>query len=318
MSEYRLSRREAVQQMIAVAAAPFVVGCGVDRLLSPQPSVSSAASSVGPVTLIGAGDQHAWGDRSFKTGAAMRAALDAYPDAHAFALGDLVPNGTTDEYAIYHRAWGAFKDRTLFLIGNHDEKSDPQATAYYDYVGELGGPRGKGYYAKTFGPWRGYFLNSHKALEEQRDWLDQDLPNWPDHHIMAFWHIPVFATPCNMGGVPNNMGWPGLFGMGGFFQRLQNHGAEFVVSGHVHRYERFPRMLRDGTISRKGIRQFNVGTGGIKIMQPFSSTDPKVEKRCMTHGIFKLDLYQDRYKWRFTDLAGTVRDSGTQFCRKAL
>jgi hypothetical protein len=217
MSEYRLSRREAVQQMIAVAAAPFVVGCGVDRLLSPRPSVSSAVSSVGPFTLIGAGDQHAAGTNpSFKTGTAMRAALDAYPDAHAFALGDLVPSGTTDEYAIYDRAWGAFKDRTLFLIGNHDEKSDPQATAYYDYVGELGGPRGKGYYAKTFGPWRGYFLNSHMALEEQRDWLDQDLPNWPNHHIMAFWHIPVFATPCNMGGVSQNMGWPGLFGMGGF------------------------------------------------------------------------------------------------------
>jgi acid phosphatase type 7 len=315
MTEHILSRREMVQQMIAVAAAPFVVGCGVDRLLSPGPSFSSAASSAGPVTLLGAGDPHAMrANYAHQIGRTMQAMLDANPNASAFALGDLVNNGTVQEYREYYEpAWGGFKDRTFFAMGNHDRKADPHATAYYDYLGDRAGPRGKGYYAMTLGAWRCYFLNSEILHAEQGAWLARDLPNWRRHHIMAMWHTPLFASVCAHSG--RAMTWPGK--LGPWWKLLQDHGAEFVVSGHVHRWERYPRMLRDGKASAAGLRQFIVGTGGITPMD-ILTPHPRSQRRLVTRGISRFELHSDRYTWKFTDLKGVVRDSGTQFCRKAL
>jgi hypothetical protein len=316
MTEHILSRREAVQQLIAVAAAPFVVGCGMDRLLSPRPSFSSAASSAGPVTLIGAGDQHAApSNYAHRTGPMVKAVLDSNPNAWAFAVGDLVPNGTEAEYLNYHKVWGAFRERTLFAMGNHDRKADPtRATAYYDYVGELGGPRGQGHYAKTLGAWRCYFLNSEWRGDEQLAWLKADLPEWSStHHIMAMWHSPLFASVCAHAGRAMIFPWK----VGPWWQVLQQHGAEFVVSGHVHRWERYPRMLRDGKASAAGMRQFITGTGGVKPMDILTA-HPRSQRRLVTRGIAQFELHSDRYTWKFTDLNGVVRDSGTQFCRKAL
>ena len=40
-------------------------------------------------------------------------------------------------------------------------------------------------------------------------------------------------------------------------------GAELLLSGHSHDYERFAPLHRDGTVDlAEGIRQFVVGTGG--------------------------------------------------------
>ncbi len=308
-----LSRRQA----LGVLAAPLLAACFPDRLTAPLVSLSETA---GPTTLIGAGDQHAVASNyAHTTGRIIKGMLDANPAAHAFALGDLVPNGTAQEYRdYYHRAWGAFKDRTLFMVGNHDRKADPTATAYYDYVGEAGGPRGKGYYAKTLGSWRCYFLNDQGGLalrSEQTEWLKADLPNWANHHIMAMWHQPMFASACNMGGKALTMTYPGA--LGPWWSALQSYGAELVVSGHVHRYERLARMLRDGTPSAQGIRQFIVGTGGVKPME-ILKVHPQCQRQVVTRGIFRLDLYSDRYKWKLTDLAGVVRDSGWQMCRKVV
>lgn len=299
------------RQALATLAAPVAAGCRGLDLTAPLFSTSSAAS----VALVGAGDPHAQlANKAHAIGTMIRAALDADPTAWAFALGDLVTNGTADEYQqYYHQAWGSFKSRTLFEIGNHDRKADPSATAYYDYVGQLGGPRGKGYYAKTLGAWRCYFLNSEKLHSEQATWLAADLPQWTNHQIMAMWHTPMFASVCEHSG--KAMTWPSA--LGPWWTLLQDHGAELVFSGHVHRYERFPRMLRDGTVSDRGMRQFIIGTGGVKPMT-ILSVHRHSERQVVTRGIVRLALHPDRYEWRFTDLTGVVRDSGTQPCRRVI
>jgi acid phosphatase type 7 len=303
-----LSRRQA----LGVLAAPFVASCFPDRLTSPRFSLSET----GPITLVGAGDPHALLSKahpSRTTGAMIKAVLDADPNARAFALGDLVNTGTALEYQYYHQSWGSFKDRTLFQIGNHERKADPAARAYYDYAGELAGPKGKGYYAQTLGAWRCYFLNSETLRSQQTAWLAADLPQWSDYHIMAMWHSPMYASVCVHSGKAMQM--PGQ--LGPWWQLLQDHGAEFVVSGHTHRYERYARMLRNGTASNQGVRQFIVGTGGVKPM-PVLSTHPRVEEQFIGRGIIRFDLYTDRYEWEFTDLAGVTKDSGAQNCRKVV
>jgi hypothetical protein len=320
-----MTRREAVQRIAALAAAPLVASCGADSLLSP--SLSLSVSDVGPVTLIGAGDPHVRlpGHPSYAAGRMIASMLAADPSAKAFCIGDLVETGTAAQYRdLYSKAWGAFKARTLPGLGNHDDQSDPAAKAYFDYWGTQAGPRGKGYYAITLGNWRVYVLNSERWLAEQSAWLAADLPNYSRHHIMAFCHTPHFVSPCrhpNVGTV--RMGWPGPSGMGQFWEQLQRHKAELFVSGHVHRFERFPRMLRDprnpytGIKSPDGIRQFVVGTGGTGLMTP-ATPHPYVEKIVVAHGVIRLTLHVDRYEWRMTALNGVVRDSGTQACRKVL
>jgi acid phosphatase type 7 len=296
---------------LAAFAAPIITGCRGLDLTAP----SFATSSLGSVALVGAGDPHAQlANKAHDIGRMILAALDAEPTAWAFALGDLVTNGTADEYRqFYERAWGSFKSRTLFQIGNHDRKADPAAIAYYDYVGELGGERGRGYYARTLGAWRCYFLNSERLHSEQAAWLATDLPQWSNYHIMAMWHTPMFASVCQHAG--RAMTWPGA--LGPWWSVLQQHGAELVLSGHVHRYERFSRMLRDGTRSDRGVRQFIIGTGGAKPM-PILSLHRNSERQMVTRGMFRLDLRPDRYEWRFTDVTGAVQDSGIQQCRKVI
>jgi acid phosphatase type 7 len=311
---YTISRRQA----LGVLAAPLVAGCrGLDLV---GPTFSSAASSAanGAVTLIGAGDQHAVvnANRTVRqqTAAMVKKVLDADPTAWAFNAGDLVFHGTAQEYTdCYHPSWGEFRERTLFTLGNHDRLSDPTGRHYYEYTGA------ERFYARTLGTWRCYVLNSEgkdfggAGSIPQAEWLKQDIAQHPGHHIMAMWHIPMFSNVCAVHKKP--MTWPGKLGT--WWQILQDNGAEFVLSGHAHRWERFQRRLRDGAASSRGVRQFVLGTGGGHTMGVLTRHQ-LCEKFVVARGVARFDLYPDRYQWTFTDVAGIVRDSGSQSCRKVI
>jgi acid phosphatase type 7 len=316
-----ITRRNALALLLAPLAA---AGCSFDSILSPERAKAAGkfgsprylSASDAPFTLIGAGDPHAKLNitPTQRTGKLLKALMDKTPGAQAFAVGDITEHGTAEEYALYQNntLWGAFKERTDFEMGNHDVKTDPTGTAYYDYVGALGGERGKGYYAKTYGSWRCYYLNSMRGVSAQTTWLAADLPNWTNYHIMAMWHHPMFASICAHHGIAMTP-----IKVGPWWDLLQKHGAEFVVTGHVHRYERFARMFSDGTPSDDGIRQFNVGTGGAGLMS-ILTVHPHSEIQRVARGIIQFDLYPDRYEWKFTELGGAVTDTGVQTCRKVL
>jgi hypothetical protein len=306
-----LTRRRALAMLAAPLALPLV---GCREMFAPEAAPASLATA-GALSqiLIGAGDPHAGlnNANAMSVGRLIQRLLDQHPGARAFALGDLAKVGTAEEMQAYHAAWGAFKAQTDFQIGNHDFIADPTAAPYYDYVGSDAGARGKGYYARTYGAWRGYYLNSMRNISEQAAWLAADLPRWAaGYHIYAMWHHPMFASVCEHHG--RSMAFPTK--LGAWWQLLQDHGAEFVISGHVHRYERFPRMPRNGLPSAAGMRQFITGTGGAKPM-PILSVHPQSERQLVMRGALTLSLFADRYEWTFADLTGTVRDSGAQVCR---
>ena len=309
---YSISRRQA----LGVLAAPIVAGCrGLDLV---GPTFHSSAAADGAVTLIGAGDQHAvaTANRTFRqqTAAMVKSVLDADPTAWAFNAGDLVYHGTAQEYTdCYHPTWGQFRERTLFTLGNHDRLSDATGASYYRYTGA------ERYYARTLGAWRCYVLNSESTAmggadaAVQTDWLKRDIAQHPGLHIMAMWHIPMFSNVCAMH--KKAMTFPGR--VGAWWQVLQDNGAEFVLSGHAHKWERFQRMLRNGTASSRGVRQFIVGTGGATTMGVLTR-HPLCEKVIVARGVARFDLYPDRYGWTFTDVAGIVQDSGSQLCRSVV
>jgi hypothetical protein len=100
------------------------------------------------------------------------------------------------------------------------------------------------------------------------------------------------------------------------WQALYDYGADVVLSGHEHNYERFAKQTPGGVAdSAFGIREFVVGTGG-KSQYPFGSPKPNSEVRNgATYGVLKLTLHPTSYDWQFVPAApSTFTDSGSDSC----
>jgi acid phosphatase type 7 len=100
------------------------------------------------------------------------------------------------------------------------------------------------------------------------------------------------------------------------WQALYDAGAEVVINGHDHDYERFAPQDPNGVSDpARGIREFVAGTGG-KSLRPFGTpiTNSEVRNRD-TFGVLKLTLHAQSYDWEFVPVAGnTFSDAGTTEC----
>ena len=98
-----------------------------------------------------------------------------------------------------------------------------------------------------------------------------------------------------------------------FWTALNAAGAEIVLSGHSHDYERFAPKDADGKVSPAGVRQFVVGTGGAFFTGLGTSRVAGSEvSQNDTFGVLKLTLHAASYDWRFVPIAGSGwTDSGS-------
>ena len=93
-----------------------------------------------------------------------------------------------------------------------------------------------------------------------------------------------------------------------FWQALYDAGADVVLVGHDHDYERFAPQTPSGdrSILARGLREFVVGTGG-KEVRPFSTSGANSEARDATSlGVLELTLGAGAYAWRFRPAVGLV------------
>ena len=100
------------------------------------------------------------------------------------------------------------------------------------------------------------------------------------------------------------------------WQALYEYGADVVLVGHEHNYERFAPQDPSGNADpARGIRQFVVGTGG-RSHYPFGFPIANSEVRNRdTYGVLKLTLHSTSYTWEFIPEAGkTFKDSGDAAC----
>ena len=215
--------------------------------------------------------------------------------------------------ASYDPSWGRVKDKTRPAIGNHEYRT-AGAAGYFGYFGDVAGEPSKGYYSYDVGDWHLVALNSNctqvggcAAGSAQERWLRADLAAHPRACTLAYWHHPTFSS----GKHGNNSSTAPLY------QALQDAGADVVLAGHDHLYERFARQTAAGVADpTRGLRSFVVGTGG-KNHYAFNTPKPNSEFRDGTsHGVLKLTLRPDGYDWQFVQ-AGTrtVRDAGSDSCR---
>jgi hypothetical protein len=80
---------------------------------------------------------------------------------------------------------------------------------------------------------------------------------------------------------------------------LQGHGADVILAGHEHVYERFAPQDAAGEADPRGIRQFTVGTGG-RSLRDFGALEANSEAHSGdAYGVLKLTLHPTRYDWEF-------------------
>jgi hypothetical protein len=104
-----------------------------------------------------------------------------------------------------------------------------------------------------------------------------------------------------------------------FWVALMEAGADVVLGGHRHDYERFARQDAEGNAAPNGIRQFVVGTGGGPHDRFTGPTAPNSEiRKADTYGVLQLTLHGEGYDWRFVPVAGDpFTDSGSDTCDPA-
>ncbi|HXV85058.1 MAG TPA: PKD domain-containing protein [Gemmatimonadales bacterium] len=280
---------------------------------APATTTATVSRSTSDVVLAGAGNIATCGTNNDEATAKL---LDALP-GFVVVLGDnAYPGGTAGSYDnCFHPTWGRHRTRTAAVVlGNH-EYSAGNADATFDYFGERAGPRGQGYYSFDRGDWHVIVLNDnashvpYDAGSAQDTWLQADLAANTRRCTIALWHTPLFLSS-NSSGYTTNPSRKILW------DRLHAAGADIVVNGNQHHYERMAPMTPAGVRDDgAGIRQFNAGTGGESKALPTVAIHPNSEVRASSYGVLRLTLRSDGYDWQFLSIAGDpFTDSGSGTC----
>src|SRR5438128_474819 len=237
--------------------------------------------------------------------------LDGIPGT-VFTLGDNVyETGSAYEFTTcYGPSWGRHLGRTRPVPGNHDYNTSG-AAGYFGYFGAAAGDASKGYYSYDLGDWHLIALNvyvAHNAGSAQEQWLRADLAASTKRCTLAYVHPPLFSSG-SLADTTTRVLWQDLYAA----------GAEIVLTGHEHNYQRFAPQTPTGVADPVyGIREIIAGTGGDErfgVGTPLPNTQAQ---NASTFGVLKLTLYSTGYDWQFIPIAGqTFTDAGSGSCHDA-
>jgi len=194
-----------------------------------------------------------------------------------------------------------------------------------------------GWYSYNLGTWHLISLNIECSTQPggcsttgawfaaELEWLKKDLAANHSACTAAYWHQPTFSA--------TNSITPEGIASQAFWQLLYQAGADLVLNGHDHLYARYQPLDPNGTPdSRKGIREFIVGTGGETldpiVITPVTSgsgetnlEDPTGnvnfnEQNLQAYtgdywGVMKLTLDPNGYQWDFESAPGLASPTTT-------
>ena len=248
-----------------------------------------------------------------------------FPSAVVATFGDnAYGSGTPQEFTnCYHPTWGPARARTRPSVGSHDY-GDQQGGSLAGYTGyfanqlALFGPSAsdpsRAYYSYDIGAWHVavvnaecYYYAPNCSEPGQEQWLRADLASRPAACTLLYFHDPLFTSGSVHTGEPR---------MQRYWNAAYDAGADLILNGHNHHYERFAPQTPTGIADPVfGIREFVVGTGGAGFYG-FGAIRPNSEARDTgTYGIIKLTLRPGGYDWAFVPVAGgTFTDSGSGSC----
>ncbi len=311
------------------------LGCSgtTRKAVQARPIYGTSTAQPGPAVVVAAAGDIACDpkDINYKGGSGtatrcrMRATSDLLltinPTAVLTLGDDQYPHGRLNDFLqSYDSTWGRLKGITHPTPGNH-EYWTANAAGYFAYFGDAAGPPGKGYYSFDLGAWHLIALNSNCRHvggcgfnSPQEQWLREDLRNNRAKCVLAYWHNARFSSGIH----GSNRAYTS------FWRDLYEAGADLVLVGHDHDYERFAPLDPEGRLDQqRGIREFVVGTGGkggfrgfYRFLPVRGHRNPNTEVRNSdTFGVLVLTLRPGSYEWTFKPEAGkTFSDWGTGPC----
>jgi hypothetical protein len=154
----------------------------------------------------------------------------------------------SDFQTMYDPSWGRLNSIAYPVPGNHEYGYTDSGTAYptggegyFSYFGDRSHPLQPGctvsctsWYSYDIGSWHVVALDSQCAViggcvsgDPEYAWLRKDLNAHPATCTLAYWHIPLFASGAHKS-------W-----MKAIYRLLETNGADVILNGHAHFYERF-------------------------------------------------------------------------------
>ena len=320
-SKPRVTSMRAFSYALHIILPLVAVACKPPVRMTPPPADAPAAQVAlsGASVLIGAGDIAMCNGSGDEATAALvdsvlRADSAAKVHDEVFTLGDnAYPDGSARDFALcFAPSWGDSARLIMKNIrpapGNHEHLSN-MAAPYYKYFGSRAGSSSKGYYSYDVGEWHAIVLNSELVVntgftaaerKAQEDWLAEDLKSNQKPCTLAYWHHPRFSSGWH-GGDPR---------IGAFWRILHDGGADLILNGHDHNYERFLPQTPEGVAdSVKGLTQIVVGTGGSELRGFRNPLTPNSATRVQGHfGVLKLTLGAAEWRSAFLDVTGRSWD----------
>jgi hypothetical protein len=294
----------------------LLLACGA-RIEAAPPPVIAAAGDI----ACDPADPSFNGGQGTATACRMKATSDlilSLAPAAVLLLGDnQYENGALANYqASYAPTWGRLNAIVRPIPGNH-EYLTAGAAGYFSYFGAAAGDPAKGYSSYDLGSWHLIALNSNCAAvggcgagSPQEQWLAADLAAHPGTCTLAYWHHPRFSSGPHGDDAIS----------AAFWQALHAAGADVVLNGHDHIYERFaPQSPAGAADPAGGIRQFTIGTGGKNLTSIQVVRANSEVRNASAFGVLEMTLHPDGYVWRFLSApGGAVLDQGASLCHSAL
>ena len=276
----------------------------------------ASATFTAPFNLLAAGDIAACDS----TGDEATAALVQQRSGTIATLGDNAydsPDAPDPFPDCFQPSWGPFKPRIMPTPGNHEYEDSFGAADYFDYFGSAAGSPGAGYYSYDLGSWHVVALNTNDDCSpsqvpcslgsSQETWLRADLlAHATAKCTVAYFHNPRFSS--YLGSDTN---------VRPLWQALYEGGADLVLNGHAHDYERYAAQNPAGVLDPvAGITEIVAGTGG----RSHHEFGPDVDANSLvrnddTYGILDVTLKPGGWSWRFVhEAGGTFTDGGDADC----
>jgi calcineurin-like phosphoesterase family protein len=297
MGYHMVSRRLASTRLAAV----------IVTLTMAAACTSSGEGSGGPVgngtgkpcVVAAAGDVA--GENDYRRGAARTAELiSSAAPRKVLALGDLAySEGTVAEFADYYDpTWGSLKPITAPTPGNHEYESDGKG--YFDYFGVA--PN----YAFDLCGWRIVSVDQYAGMGTAVAFIEDEGRSAGATPLLVFWHEPRFSSGTEHGSNPE---------LQPLWEAAVAAGADIVLNGHDHDYERLEPLDANGKPGSGGTVEFVSGNGGHDLRGVGNREAHSAAAIAGTPGVLFLTLRADGYDWSYRDVEGRTGDSGTRELR---
>jgi alpha-tubulin suppressor-like RCC1 family protein len=233
------------------------------------------------------------------------------PDG-VIALGDLQYEAASisDLTNFYGTTWGAFKNITYPVRGNH-EYITSGAAGYVEYFAETSAS----YWTTDAGGWRiiavdswcqGQLYAGCSATSAQTTWLIAELQRARAEGKCAavMMHHP-FVSSGRYATASARYLW----------EAAVANGADLVMTAHDHHYERFAPLDAAGAPAAGGVPMIISGLGGAQVY-PLGTAVPGSQYMLNSdHGVVQVTFTPTAYSWGFVSaLDNLTYDAGTASC----